>query len=353
MKKLIIGLYIIVFCLVAYTFFVRFSNKNIRVDMPLIIKKTSEDSLKVDKKKVTLSFVGDCTIGWDPRYWYGSRFDKYFDDNNGDYAYYFAKVNEYLDQDDITVANLEGQFTSSNDIVEKAFNFKAPTSYVDVLKKGSIEMVSFANNHAYDFGKSGYDETIKTLNDNNVLHYGYSDYLIKEVNGIKIGFMAFNDIDCVKYVEAKKGLDYLKENGAELIIVSVHWGIEKDLVQNNAQQKMGRYLIDNGADLVVGTHPHVIQGIEKYNDKYIIYSLANFVFGGNQNPLDKDTFMFRQTFNFSNGELQLDDNIEIVPASVSGFKNKNNYQPVILDGEEKVRVFNKIMKYSSGFNYGI
>lgn len=353
MKKLIIGLYIIVFCLVAYTFFVRFSNKNIRVDMPLIIKKTSEDSLKVDKKKVTLSFVGDCTIGWDPRYWYGSRFDKYFDDNNGDYAYYFAKVKEYLYQDDITVANLEGQFTSSNDIVEKAFNFKAPTSYVDVLKKGSIEMVSFANNHAYDFGKSGYDETIKTLNDNNVLHYGYSDYLIKEVNGIKIGFMAFNDIDCVKYVEAKKGLDYLKENGAELIIVSVHWGIEKDLVQNNAQQKMGRYLIDNGADLVVGTHPHVIQGIEKYNDKYIIYSLANFVFGGNQNPLDKDTFMFRQTFNFSNGELQLDDNIEIVPASVSGFKNKNNYQPVILDGEEKVRVFNKIMKYSSGFNYGI
>ena len=236
MKKLIIGLYIIVFCLVAYTFFVRFSNKNIRVDMPLIIKKTSEDSLKVDKKKVTLSFVGDCTIGWDPRYWYGSRFDKYFDDNNGDYAYYFAKVKEYLDQDDITVANLEGQFTSSNDIVEKAFNFKAPTSYVDVLKKGSIEMVSFANNHAYDFGKSGYDETIKTLNDNNVLHYGYSDYLIKEVNGIKIGFMAFNDIDCVKYVEAKKGLDYLKENGAELIIVSVHWGIEKDLMQNEAQK---------------------------------------------------------------------------------------------------------------------
>ena len=116
---------------------------------------------------------------------------------------------------------------------------------------------------------------------------------------------------------------------------------------------MGHYLIDNGADLVVGTHPHVIQGIEKYNDKYIIYSLANFVFGGNQNPPDKDTFMFRQTFNFSNGKLQIDDNIEIVPASVSGFKNKNNYQPVILDGEEKVRVFNKIMKYSSGFNYGI
>ena len=333
MKKLIIGIYIVIFSLVIYTFIVRFKKRNINVSSPLIIKETSEDSPKSDKKKVTLSFVGDCTIGWDPRYGYGTRFDKYLDDNNGDFAYYFAKVKEYLDQDDITVANLEGQLTTSNDIVEKAFNFKAPTSYVDVLKKGSVEMVSFANNH--------------------VLHYGYSDYLIKEVNDIKIGFMAFHDIDCVKYAEAKKGLDYLKENGAELIIVSVHWGIEKDLMQNEAQKKMGHYLIDNGADLVVGTHPHVIQGIEKYNDKYIIYSLANFVFGGNQNPPDKDTFMFRQTFNFYKGELKLDDNIEIVPTSVSGKKNVNNYQPVILDGEEKVRVFNKIMKYSSGFNYGI
>lgn len=114
---------------------------------------------------------------------------------------------------------------------------------------------------------------------------------------------------------------------------------------------MGRYLIDNGADLVIGTHPHVIQGIEKYNDKYIVYSLGNFVFGGNQNPPDKDTFMFRQTFTFYKQDLRLDDNIEIIPASVSGYKNKNNYQPVILDGEEKIRVFNKIMKYSSGFDY--
>ena len=80
----------------------------------------------------------------------------------------------------------------------------------------------------------------------------------------------------------------------------------------------------NGADLVIGTHPHVIQGIEKYNDKYIVYSLGNFVFGGNQNPPDKDTFMFRQTFTFYKEDLRLDDNIEIIPASVSGYKNKKN-----------------------------
>ena len=234
MKKFIIGLYVVIFCLVVYTFVNKFYKSKINIDMPLIIKETSEDSPESDIKKVTLSFVGDCTIGWDPRYGYATRFDRYLDDNNGDFAYYFAKVKDYLDQDDITVANLEGQLTTSNDKVEKMFNFKAPTSYVNILKKGSVEMVSFANNHAYDFGKSGYDETIKTLDDNNVLHYGYSDYLIKEINGVKVGFMAFHDIDCVKYAEAKKGLDYLKENGARLIIVSVHKKKEKDLIQNNA-----------------------------------------------------------------------------------------------------------------------
>ena len=129
------------------------------------------------------------------------------------------------------------------------------------------------------------------------------------------------------------------------------WGIEGDYKQASFQEKMGRYMIDNGVDLVLGSHPHRIQGIEKYKGKYIVYSMANFSFGGNQNPPDKDTFIFQQTFNFIDGELALDDSIKIIPASVSGVKNVNNYQPVILEGEEKERVFNKIMKYSSGFDY--
>lgn len=353
MKKFLIIIYSIIFVLLGYMFISKFSKKMVIIKEPLVIEERNVESLKSDIKKVRLSFLGDSTIGWDFRYSYSTRFDKYLDDNNGDYSYYFSKVKKYLDEDDITIANLEGQFTTSEDIVDKKFNFKAPLSYVNVLKTGSVEMVSFANNHAYDYGKSGFDETIKTLDDNKIEHYEYDNYLIKEINGVKVGFMAFHDIDCVKYSTAKKGLDYLKNNGAELIVVSVHWGIEKDYVQNNAQVKMGHYLIDNGADIVVGTHPHVIQGIEKYNNKYIIYSLGNFVFGGNQNPPDKDTFIFRQTFTYYKNDLRLDDNIEIVPASVSGVSYVNNYQPVILDGEEKTRVFNKIMEYSSGFNYSL
>lgn len=352
MKKLYILIYIIIFILIGYSLYQIINNGNNGVlYKPFVIKE--ESIVKDRKSKVTLSFAGDCTIGWDPRYGYQTRFDKYLDDNNGDYSYYFKNFKAYFNEDDLTIVNLEGQLTTSQNRVEKKFNFKAPTSYVKTLSSGSVEVVSFANNHAYDFGEEGYIETKNVLDSENIIHYGYSDYLIKKVNGINVGFMGMHDIAAVKYEEAKNGIDYLKENGAQLIIVSMHWGIEKSYNRTNSEQDMAHYLIDNGVDLVIGTHPHVIQEIEKYKDKYIVYSLGNFVFGGNQNPQDKDTFVFRQTFNFLNNKLILDDNIEIIPASISGKTNTNNYQPVILDGEEKLRVFNKIMKNSSGFNLSL
>ncbi len=306
-----------------------------------------------EAKTIKISAVGDCTIGWDPRYSYSTRFDKYLVDNNEDYGYYFAKVKNIFIEDDLTIANLEGQFTNSTDIVEKKFNFKAPPSYVNVLKEGSVEVVSFANNHNKDFGIKGYNETLETLKQASVLYYGGDNYLIKEINGIKIGFFALHDIYGQKYSQAKMAIDHLKNQNCDLIISSIHWGIEGDDKQASFQEKMGRFLIDNGVDLVLGSHPHKIQGIEKYNGKYIVYSMANFSFGGNQNPADKDTFIFQQKFTLINGEISLDDNINIIPASVSGTKHVNNYQPVILEGAEKERVFSKIMQHSSGFTYNI
>ena len=132
MKKFLIIIYLVIFGLLAYTFIVKFSKAQIVKNEPIIIEQRNEESADSDVTTISLSFVGDCTIGWDPRYGYATRFDKYLDDNNGDFAYYFAKVKDYLDQDDITVANLEGQLTTSNDKVEKMFNFKAPTSYVNI-----------------------------------------------------------------------------------------------------------------------------------------------------------------------------------------------------------------------------
>ena len=97
--------------------------------------------------------------------------------------------------------------------------------------------------------------------------------------------------------------DRLREEGADLVIACCHWGIEGDHYPNDYQQKLAHQVIDWGADLLVGTHPHVLQGMELYNGKMICYSLGNFCFGGNRNPKDKDTAIYEQTFTFVDGVL--------------------------------------------------
>lgn len=253
----------------------------------------------------------------------------------------------------MTIVNLEGCFTNSKNIVPKEFNLSAPPEFKKVLTLGDIEIASFANNHTHDYGEEGYKDTINALNSINLPYYGYEKYLIKEVNGIKIGFFGFLDIDCKNYDDIDKAIEYLKNEKCDLIIASMHWGIEGAYKQNDSQIKMGHYLIDSGVDLVLGSHPHRIQGIEKYNNRFIVYSLSNFTFGANQNPNDKDTFIFQQEFTFENGELKLDDNIDIIPASQSGVTYTNNYQPIVLEESEKQRVLNKILRYSEGFEYKI
>lgn len=331
-----------------YTFKI-LNNKTVK---EILVPNISIDDLPVNEAKVVkISAVGDCTIGWDDRYAYIGRYDYYLKQNNFDYSYYFKNVKDLFSSDDLTIANLEGDFTDYNVKREKKFNFKAPKEYRNVLTEGNVDIVSFANNHTHDYENQGYIDTINALNEINMPYYGYDKYLIKEVNGIKIGFFGFLDIFGERFNEVNKAIKYLKENNCDLIIASMHWGIEYDYEQSKEQVRMGHYLIDNGVDLVIGHHPHIVQGIEKYHNKYIIYSLGNFSFGGNSKPRDMDTFIWQQTFTFLNNELQLDDNIKIIPTYVSSVKNVNNYQPTVLTGDEGDKVIEKILKYSSGFEY--
>ena len=303
------------------------------------------------RKSVKISAVGDCTIGWDDRYAPGNRFDAYLYANNGDYGYYLAKVRDVFRDSDFTIANLEGTFTSYNVKEEKTFNFSAPEEYKNVLKLGCVDAVSLGNNHTYDFGETGYQDTMRALDSVEIPYFGHDRYLVKEVCGVKIGMFSLLDYGCQYYYAIDNALAYLKSQHCDLIIASMHWGTEYEYAQNYAQTAMAHYLIDNGVDLVLGSHPHVLQGIEKYNGRYILYSMGNFCFGGNMDPSDKDTMIFQQTFTFVNGQLQMDDNIKIIPASLSGVSWCNNYQPVVLEGSEKDRVMGKIMRYSSGFDY--
>ena len=113
--------------------------------------------------------------------------------------------------------------------------------------------------------------------------------------------------------------------------------------------KLGRKCIDWGVDLVIGHHPHVLQGIEEYKGRYIIYSLANFCFGANRNPEDKDTMIFQQTFTFENGEKVEDQNARIIPCMVSSVKTRNDFRPTPATGEDKQRILKRMNEYSSAF----
>ena len=144
----------------------------------------------------------------------------------------------------------------------------------------------------------------------------------------------------------KAAINDLKNNqGANAVVVFYHWGIEREYYANSDQREIAKFSIDSGADLVMGSHPHVVQGTEEYNGKQIVYSLGNFCFGGNRNPSDTDSMIYSITMNFTDG-VYTGDSHEIIPCSVTSVKGRNNYQPIILEGNEKERVLTKIQKYS-------
>lgn len=329
-----------------YTYVKVFKNTNYStelIDIPLIDNKTNN-------KDILITAVGDCTIGTDSNFGYQNSFIDVLNKNNKDYSYFFSKTIDIFKNDDLSIANMEGTFTTSNEKVEKVFNFKGDKEYAKVFTNGSIEAVNIANNHTYDFGKQGYEDTLDALNKENIKYFGYDNYYIYEVKDIKIGLAGITYFDNNTEEETKnktdQAINYFKESKVDLIFISYHWGIEKTEVQNNEQEVMGRYAIDKGADLIIGHGPHWIQGIEEYKGKYIIYSLANFVFGGNKNPTVKDTFIFQENFHYENNILK-ETTIKLYPAKVSGINNRNDYRPILLDGEENDRVLNKILANSN------
>ncbi|HCT91543.1 MAG TPA: capsular biosynthesis protein [Lachnospiraceae bacterium] len=306
-----------------------------------------KDGAKADEvKTITVSAVGDCTLGVDSRY--NQSFNNYYKRNNA--AYFLKKVKPIFEKDDITVANFEGTLTNSTSRANKTFTFRGPAKYASILTKGSVEVVNLANNHSADFGKRGLSDTKKTLKKYGIPYCMQSTIAYKTVQGIKVAFLGFNKLNGVSNSTVKKTINKAKKNGAEIVIVSFHWGIELDKYPNDAEKKAGRAAIDNGASLVLGHHPHILQGIEKYQDRYIVYSLGNFCFGGNSNPRDKDTMIFQQTFYVKNGKLQSKQDAKVIPCSLSSTGRTNDFQPKPLKGKERDRVINKINTLSKGMH---
>lgn len=300
--------------------------------------------------KILVSAAGDCSLGNHIEQDYNSSFNQAYDTEGGA-EYFLRNVKDIFSADDMTIVNLEGVLTTSNSAAAgRTYNIKGDPSYAKILTEGSVEAVSMANNHRLDFGTEGTKDTEAALNAENILYAYDKNVAIYETQGIQIGYVSVNEVAWGQGTEdlVAEGIDKLKAAGVDLIFVACHWGVERDNYPESYQLQLGKKCIDMGADLVIGHHPHVLQGIEEYKGKLIIHSLGNFCFGANRSPSDMDTMIFQQTFTFIDGELSGDLDAKVIPCSISSVTNRNNFQPTPLAFEGAQRVINRLNTYSEG-----
>lgn len=290
---------------------------------------------------VTLSAAGDCTLGTEESFGYEGTFPEAWDAAGGDGSVFLAGVRSVFDQDDLTLVNMEGPLTTRGERQDKTFAFRGDPAYVEVLKTGSVEAASLANNHSYDYGNDGYWDTFKTLGDTGIMPFGYEESQILTVKGIPVGLVGINALEAGAPDQLQEKLAKVKERGARLTVVFFHWGSELETRPDEDQVWLAHLAVDQGADLVLGAHPHVIQPLETYKGRTICYSLGNFCFGGNSNPRDKDTFIYQQTFRFQKGRLLGADPGKVIPCRISSTPDWNDFRPTLVEGEEAERIREK------------
>ena len=320
-------------------------------------QKSSSDSQNTDSSNatvsspvsLTLSVVGDCTLGTDETFDYDTSLNAYYENYGADY--FLQNVKDIFSADDLTIANFEGTLTDSDEREDKTFAFKAPASYASILTGGSVEAVNTANNHSHDYGDQSFDDTLAALDDAGIVHFGYDETAVMDVKGIKVGLVGIYELydHLEREQQLKDNIAKVKADGAQLIVVIFHWGNETETVPDSNQTTLGRIAIDEGADLVCGHHPHVLQGIETYKGRNIVYSLGNFCFGGNSSPSDMDTMIYQQTFTIDADGVKKDNVTNIIPCSISSaaYDGYNNYQPTPAEGDEATRILGKINERSS------
>lgn len=295
---------------------------------------------------ILISAVGDCTLG-DPA---GSErapgsFHKVHDQAGGDLARPFSGVIEVLDSDDLTIANLEGTLTTAKHREDTTFAFRGRPEFASMLTKGSVEIVNLANNHSADCGTRGIEDTKASLEQAGVGYFGLGNIDKRTIRGIEVVNLGYTGGRLDVHESMAKAVKHEKRPD-NVVVVSFHWGIEGEHAANDVQQKLAYAAIDAGADLVLGHHPHVLQGIETYKGKQVVYSLGNFVFGGNAQPANIESMIFQARFKKTDGVVT-PAGTEIIPVHFSGDKTQNDFRPVLVDGDVAVQIRKNLDAYSA------
>jgi poly-gamma-glutamate synthesis protein (capsule biosynthesis protein) len=239
---------------------------------------------------VSLLFVGDIMLSRGVE-------KSVLENNDGDFSFLFKKT-DFIKEADIAFGNLEGPISLAGRNLGSLYSFRFKPDALDALKNAGFDVLSVANNHSVDWGEEAFEENIFRLKNEEILPIGggvnredASRVKIIKKDGLKIGFLGFSDVG-PDWFEAKKnkaGILTVKKNvfepliydasqKADVLIVSLHFGEEYEKSHNERQEYLARLAIDNGAKIVIGHHPHVIQKIEEYKNGIIAYSLGDFVF---------------------------------------------------------------------------
>jgi poly-gamma-glutamate synthesis protein (capsule biosynthesis protein) len=304
------------------------------------------------RHSIVLSFVGDCTLGQDINTSHSFGFSSVYEKNGPEY--FFGAVRNIFESDDLTVANCEGALTHNETARHKPedgpkYWFRGPPEYASVFSAGGVDVVNLANNHTMDFEAEGHEDTKDALIRAGVEFFGRDTVLVKEIRGLQIGFFGLSTSAGASLI--KQRIDELKRLGARLIVASFHGGLtDISYAPTPSQISAARVAVDNGADVVVEHHPHVIQGIERYKNGVIAYSLGNFCFGGNVNPSDKDTMIFQVEISEERGGIKCE--YRVIPASLSSRKDYNDFRPRALEDAEAARVEAKILRLSGELHGG-
>ncbi len=276
--------------------------------------------------------------------------------------YPYKNIKHLLSTGDLVFANLEAPFCEKGEAYPKNFVFKVPPRHVDVLNAGNINLVSLANNHILDYGMQGLVSTRETLKKSNIYFAGagenfsdaYKPTIIKKKN-LEIAFFSYSMTfpkafwatgstggTAYPYYNIIKDSISAYRSRVDYIIVSFHWGKELVSVPEEYQRKTAHLAINSGADLIIGHHPHVLQGIEIYKRKHIFYSFGNFIFASYSTKAIDSMILEAQLT--KTGLI----NIRIIPINVNNYEV--HFRPVEMSGTNKARVINHLNEISLQLN---
>lgn len=291
---------------------------------------------------IRFSFGGDCVLGSDVgEHALPDSIDSAIKEKG--LGWLFDGILPVFSSDDLTLVNLETVLQKdAAGFKKRQHNFRGLPEYAHALTLGSVEAVNVANNHHIDFTASGRKSTIAALEKEGTRYSGYGHLDVYEKNGVRVGFGGIRETTYRgKPEQVDKDIAALKGMGCHYIIYSMHFGKEYAREHNALQTKMARHAVDAGADLVIGTHTHVVQGLEKYNGGLIFYSLGNLVFGGNRHLTEFDALLFQADVHFENGEWQRLE-VRLLPVLTTGARPLNDFRPILAGGDDKTTVMQKI-----------